>query len=102
MARSQYRDMEERLIANSVVNPATGCWEWIGARTGLRGKINVWCVVLKRTVTKWAYRVSYETFIGPIPDGLELDHKCRNTICIHPNHLEPVTRDENIRRRDAA
>lgn len=104
-AKNLYRDMEERLIANSVLNHATGCWEWIGRRTGYMnyyGKINVWCSIAKRAVTKRVHRVSYEVFIGPIPEGMELDHLCRNPICIHPNHLEPVTGEENIARRDAA
>lgn len=45
-----------------------------------------------------AHRFSYERFVGPIPDGLELDHLCRNTRCVNPEHLEPVTRAENLRR----
>lgn len=45
-----------------------------------------------------AHRVSYETFIGPIPDGAVIDHLCRNRACILPAHLEPVTHAENTRR----
>lgn len=45
-----------------------------------------------------AHRVSYEVFVGPIPDGLEMDHLCRNRACINPAHLEPVTHLENMRR----
>lgn len=51
-----------------------------------------------RGKTARAHRVSYELFIGPIPDGLQLDHLCRNRACIHPWHLEPVTQAENTRR----
>lgn len=40
----------------------------------------------------------YEAFVGPIPDGLQLDHLCRNRGCINPGHLEPVTNRENARR----
>lgn len=47
-----------------------------------------------------AHRWSYETHVGPIPAGLELDHLCRNTTCINPDHLEPVTRAENNRRKE--
>src|SRR5690606_26252710 len=45
-----------------------------------------------------AHRVSYEHFVGPIPDGLLLDHLCRVRCCINPAHLEPVTSGENTRR----
>lgn len=48
-----------------------------------------------------AHRVSYETFKGPIPKGLTIDHLCRNTVCINPNHLEAVTLKENILRGDS-
>lgn len=45
-----------------------------------------------------AHRWSYRAFIGEVPDGLELDHLCRNRACANPLHLEPVTRRENIMR----
>lgn len=45
-----------------------------------------------------ATRVYYERFVGPIPEGLQLDHLCRNRACVRPSHLEPVTGTENVRR----
>lgn len=48
--------------------------------------------------SRMAHRVAYELLVGPIPDGLQLDHLCRNTRCINPHHLEPVTCAENLRR----
>jgi hypothetical protein len=45
------------------------------------------------------HRKHYEQFKGPIPDGLEIDHTCRNTRCVNPEHLEAVTHAENLRRR---
>lgn len=71
----------------------TGCWLWLGftdkdgyGRYGGRG----------------AYVVSYEDHVGPIPEGMELDHLCRQRLCIRPEHLEPVTRHENVIRAKAA
>ena len=71
----------------------SGCWLWIGAigSTGYGNFKNG-----NRTVK--AHRFSYELAKGKIPDGLHLDHLCRVSCCVNPNHLEPVTPKENIRR----
>lgn len=47
-----------------------------------------------------AHRAVYTSEVGEIPEGLVLDHLCRNRICINPDHLEPVTQKENCRRGD--
>lgn len=49
-----------------------------------------------------AHRYSYELLVGPIPDGLTIDHLCRNRACVNPDHMEPVTQRENLRRARAA
>lgn len=46
----------------------------------------------------YAHRAMYEQVIGPIPEGMDLDHLCRTTNCINPDHLEPVTRAKNLQR----
>lgn len=47
------------------------------------------------------HRVAYSHFKGPIPDGLQIDHLCRNRSCCNPDHLEAVTRRENILRGES-
>lgn len=47
------------------------------------------------------HRATYRVLVGPIPDGLTLDHLCRNKACVNPRHLEPVSLGENIRRAAA-
>ncbi len=99
--KSPYICLEQRLILNSVLDPETGCWVWISSRDKRAstpyGKINLW--IDGRTVTRQAHIVSYETFIGPVPCGHELDHICRYGFCIAPYHLEPVLPIVNKDRR---
>jgi hypothetical protein len=49
-----------------------------------------------------AHRIAYELLVGPISEGMQLDHLCRNPSCVNPTHLEPVTSQENIIRERAA
>jgi hypothetical protein len=70
-----------------------GCWDWVGARTN-KGYGNL--AVEGRFVP--AHRYVYEQEVGPIPEGLTLDHLCRNRACVRPDHLEPVTHKENCLR----
>lgn len=49
-----------------------------------------------------AHRAVYEHYVGPIPEGLELDHLCKNPPCVRPEHLDPVSHAENIRRSPLA
>ncbi len=76
-----------------------GCWLWLGDQTS-------------NGYGKWqrgpghrqrvAHRICWEHYNGPIPEGHQLDHLCRNRICVNPEHLEPVTSSENIMRQDHA
>lgn len=72
----------------------TPCWEWT-ASLGF-GYGRYYSSVQKKTVR--AHRASYEMLVGPIPEGLTIDHLCRNRACVNPDHLEPVTSQVNILR----
>lgn len=74
-----------------------GCWEWRLSRWRGYGQIGV-PTGRSGSRTRQAHRVAYELFIGPIPEELTLDHLCRNKGCVNPEHLEPVTIGENVRR----
>ncbi len=71
----------------------SGCWIWIGHKNN-RG---YGCFEIKQKEYK-AYRLTYEYWNGKIPEGLEIDHLCRNTSCVNPSHLEAVTHKENVVR----
>lgn len=89
--------VDQRLMAKVVVNAETGCWEW-------QAKIDTdgYAIVKVGGKNRKAHRVSYELFVGKIPDGLDLDHVwdrgCRFRHCVNPEHLEPVTTGENQHR----
>jgi hypothetical protein len=76
-----------------------GCWEWLGAKNGGYGRFHLRSQGPGRATA--AHRVSYELLVGPIPDGLTLDHLCRNRGCVNPAHLEPVTNKTNILRGES-
>jgi len=73
-----------------------GCWEWMGACRGGYGRFHV------GNRNALAHRVAYEALVGPMPDGLQPDHLCRNRPCVNTAHLEPVTNAVNCRRGSRA
>jgi hypothetical protein len=92
-AKRQYATDGERITRN-VTADDNGCWNWnlyVSPSTG-------YGFLTTGGRRHLAHRVSYESLVGPIPDGLQIDHLCRNRRCVNPEHLEPVTGSENCNR----
>lgn len=85
-----------KFLALLVANPPNQCWVWEGSKQG-RSPHFYGCLRYKGR-RRQVHRLAYELIKGPVPDGLELDHLCRNKLCFNPAHLEPVTHAENVAR----
>jgi len=70
-----------------------GCWEWTSSLNN-----NGYGQFHYRKKNVYSHRFSYELYVGPIPNGMVLDHLCRNTKCLNPKHLEVVTQAVNMAR----
>lgn len=96
------KPLDTRIKDGSIVDE-NGCWIWKSD-----GQINKWGYAKFITGSrrdnsrrhKFVHRVSYEVFVGDIPEGLHIDHLCRVNRCVNPDHLEPVTPAENNKRND--
>lgn len=89
-------DPDERFW--SKVEKTEACWLWTGKVSARGGYASYY-----REGRVWlAHRWSYTDAVGPVPEGLVIDHLCRNTNCVNPDHLEAVTLEENSRRAASA
>lgn len=89
--------LEQRLARFFVAGDERECWTWTGPTA--RGAYGL--LKIKGKLHR-AHREVYRLLVGEIPDGLTLDHLCRNTLCVNPQHLEPVTRQVNSKRQAVA
>lgn len=84
--------LADRIRDSSSVTES-GCWQWQRYTYG-----NGYAAISVAGKQRLAHRVSYEVSVGPIPEGMVIDHLCRNKRCVNPAHLEVVTSRENTRR----
>ena len=86
-------ELRERFDLRWSPEPNSGCWVWMGAiDRGGYGRFDV------KRQSREAHRVSYVLYVGPIPEGFEIDHLCRCRWCVNPAHLEAVPPAVNNRR----
>lgn len=106
MALPARTDVETRVLirSRSTVDLVSGCWVWGGPLNPTNGYGLIYVGSKADGTNRMAsvHRVSYEAFVGPIPDGLTIDHVwargCTHKLCVNPTHLEAVTGKVNILR----
>lgn len=90
----RYANDEDRITRNVLVD-ANSCWLWLGAKTD-RG----YGTLRRNGKNHRAHRFSYALYVGPIPEGMEIDHLCRVRHCVNPDHLEAVDHRTNMLRSE--
>lgn len=91
----RHRNTIEKLLGRCEQVTESGCWIFLGSLR--RG----YAVVRFQGKGASVHRLFYEHFVGPIPEGLQIDHLCRVRCCVNPAHLEPVTAQINSHRSNS-
>lgn len=93
MSRWAKESLKDRLERNYIPEPNSGCWLWLASENP-RGYGQVWDIDEGRAIV--AHRASYKVFVGPIPEGARVLHKCDTPLCINPDHLFLGTQQDNL------
>lgn len=101
-AQTMSLGLPDRIERKISPEPNTGCWLWTGHVMAIGYGRIYYSRTEGRNFKILAHRLVYEALVGPIPEGLVLDHKCRVRSCVNPDHLEPVTLVENILRGEGS
>lgn len=96
------RDKIIAKVLARTVETADGCWIWTGPTSGAKGRGRGYPRMNLDGATVAVHIVMFVCENGPIPPRKQIDHKCRNRLCVRPAHLEMVTHKQNQSRRDAA
>lgn len=93
--RAYKTTVAERFEAKFIPEPNSGCWLWLGALCNDAG-YGAFRMGGRRVTSN---RASWMIYRGTIPEGMEIDHRCRNPYCVNPEHLRPLTPAANLAAR---
>lgn len=90
---NHHTPIEVRFEASYIPEPNSGCWLWVASCCGKTGRP----IITHQKRKQFAYRVAWQLFCGPIPEGMLACHKCDTPQCVNPDHLFMGTRFDNMR-----